>query len=377
MAAVSDAPWSRFSAADYDLRQWTRACLIDTGEGEPDSKDRYKLPVKEPGGAVNRGGAHAAAGVLAGARGGVQASEEQKRAAARKLLAIYRDDLDEEPPESLMTMAGMSTSANRAGEPVVYRRWYALEDIRILRSGEGGDGRTVEAYAAVFNSPVRIVDPQGEYEEDIVQTAFNRALDHARRGRDGWNVRVLYNHGYTVQGTPSERFSIPIGTPVDIRPESRGLLTLTRYSDTPLAEEILEAIRSGSVTSQSFSGRIVRSDPELKPGQRHRPAGGRLTRVRRLELGLREYGPTPFPAYQDAEVLGVRMSTPLYDSDSGDEATRTADPDGSTETPGTVSHEAPAADDPPAEGEHSIEHHQHRLWVLRMQEMCRERGIPL
>lgn len=279
-----------------------------------------------------------------------------------------RDDLNE---------AGMS-SANRAGGPVVYHRWYALEDIRILRSADGGDGRTVEAYAAVFDTPARIADHEGEYLEEIDRTAFNRAIDHARRGRDGWNVRVLYNHGYTVQGTPSERFSIPIGVPVDIRPEQRGLLTLTRYNETPLGDEILEAVRSGSVTSQSFSGRIVRSDPALKPGQKYRPAGGRLPLVRRLELGLREYGPTPFPAYADADILGVRMSTPPRDSDSG-EATRAADPDGSTETPGTASHEAPAADDPPAaEGdEHSIEHHEHRLFVLRTREMCRERGIPL
>jgi HK97 family phage prohead protease len=266
--------------------------------------------------------------------------------------------------------------ANRVAEPLVYRRWYALEDIRILRSGEGGDGRTVEAYAAVFDSPAQIADHEGEYVEQIDRTAFNRALSHARRGRDGWNVRVLYNHGYTVQGTPSERFSIPIGTPVDIRPEQRGLLTVTRYSETPLGDEILEAVRSGSVTSQSFSGRIVRSDPPLKPGQRYRPTNGRLPTVRRLELGLREYGPTPFPAYTDAEVLSVRMSAPLYGSDSADDAaTRTADPG---DTTGTGSDGPPAADDPPAvEGEHSPRYHQHALWRMELDRLCKEKGIPL
>lgn len=265
-------------------------------------------------------------------------------------------------------------AANRVAEPVVYHRWYALEDIRIVRSADGGDGRTVEAYAAVFDSPAQIADHEGEYVEVIDRTAFNRALDHARRGRDGWNVRVLYNHGYTVQGTPSERFSIPIGVPVDIRPEQRGLLTLTRYNETPLGDEILEAVRSGSVTSQSFSGRIVRSDPTLKPGQRYRPAAGRLPTVRRLELGLREYGPTPFPAYQDAEVLGVRMSTPRHDPDSEDEATRTTDSDDT----GTGPDGPPAADDPPAgDGEHSPRYHQHALWTMELERQCKAKGIPL
>jgi HK97 family phage prohead protease len=109
--AVSDKPWAQFTAADYTPEQWARACLIDTGEGDTSSKARYKLPVKEPDGTVSRAGAHAAASVLGGGRGGVQASSEQKTAAAKKLVAIYRNDLDEDPPESLLRMAGMASSA--------------------------------------------------------------------------------------------------------------------------------------------------------------------------------------------------------------------------------------------------------------------------
>ncbi|WP_239404653.1 DUF6582 domain-containing protein [Frankia sp. Cj3] len=257
--------------------------------------------------------------------------------------------------------------------PSRFTRWYALEDIRILRSGEGGDGRTVEAYAAVFDSPAAIRDHEGEYLEEIDRTAFNRAIDHARRGRDGWNVRVLYNHGYTVQGTPSERFSVPIGVPVDIRPESRGLLTVTRYNDTPLGEEILEAVRSGSVAAQSFSGKIVRSTPPLRPGEKYRAQRGSLPHVRRMELGLREYGPTPFPAYADAEILGVRMSTPRWDSDAS-ASTHTGDPDAD----GTSTSVEPAADDPPsATDTHSPRHHQHALYALRSRELREEKGITL
>ena len=155
-----------------------------------------------------------------------------------------------------------------------YMRLYALEDIHILRSADGGDGRTVEAYAAVFGEPAEIQDHEGHYVEVIDPSAFNRAIDHASRGRGGFpgSVKVLWNHGRDLSGTASDRFSMPIGIPVDIRAESRGLLTRTRYSETPLADEVLENIRAGSITSQSFTGRIMRSDPQLRPATSTAPA---------------------------------------------------------------------------------------------------------
>ena len=80
----------------------------------------------------------------------------------------------------------------------------------------------------------------------------------------------------TIHGTPSERGSVPIGVPVEIRPETRGLLTRTRYQETPFADEILENIRSGAITAQSFTGRIIRSDPSLRRGETYRPRNGQL-----------------------------------------------------------------------------------------------------
>ena len=85
------------------LEQWARACLIKPER--PTSKAMCKLPVREPDGTLNRNGIHAAAGALAGARGGVNAPPEQKRAAARKILGYYRE-LKEDAPESLYRVAG-------------------------------------------------------------------------------------------------------------------------------------------------------------------------------------------------------------------------------------------------------------------------------
>lgn len=102
--SLSSAPWDG-SASRFTPEQWRASCLADTGEGSPDSKDRYKLPVREPGGAVNRAAMGAAAAALAGGRGnGVQLPPAVKKAAARKLAALYRRfDLD--VPSSLKSMA--------------------------------------------------------------------------------------------------------------------------------------------------------------------------------------------------------------------------------------------------------------------------------
>ncbi len=104
--AFSDKPWGNISESDYkDADQFCAACLIDMNQpGKEKTKANCKLPIKEPGGTVNRNAVHAAAAALAGARGGVQAPPEQKRKAARALLRMY-SMMEEEPPESLRRLA--------------------------------------------------------------------------------------------------------------------------------------------------------------------------------------------------------------------------------------------------------------------------------
>jgi HK97 family phage prohead protease len=248
----------------------------------------------------------------------------------------------------------------------MYFRTYGLEDIHIVRSGQGdATGRLVEAYAAVFDSAAEIQDFEGHYTEEIDPGAFNKVLADISRSRAGLGkVKVMYNHGMTIHGTPSERGSMPIGTPVSIQPETRGLLTLTRYSETPFADEILENIRNGAITAQSFTGRIVRSDPQLARGDRYRPRAGKLPLVRRMELGLKEFGPTPFEAYSDAEIVGVRMSTP-----------GTWEPDEEQVTGTSPDEEAAAGEPLTPDGEHSARYHQHALYRLRSQKLREEAGL--
>jgi HK97 family phage prohead protease len=253
--------------------------------------------------------------------------------------------------------------------PLEYFRTYELEDIHIVRAAQGdATGRLVEAYATAFNSPAEIHDHQGHYLEEIDPAAFNKVLADIGRSRAGFGkVKVMYNHGMTIMGTPSERGSMPIGRAMEIRPETRGLLTLTRYSETPFADEVLENIRNGAITAQSFTGRIVRSDPELRHrGDQYRPQGGKLPTVRRYELGLKEFGPTPFEAYSGAEIVGVRMSTPgTWEPDEEHDEALPPDEEAAAGEPLTRTEDGGG-------DEHSARYHQHALFALRSRE-ARER----
>lgn len=100
---ISNRPWGQFSESDYSNEQWRRACLIHLADD--DVKANHKLPVREPDGTLNRNGVHAAAAALAGARGGVDAPPDAKRAAARKLIRLY-GEAEMEPPESLRRLVG-------------------------------------------------------------------------------------------------------------------------------------------------------------------------------------------------------------------------------------------------------------------------------
>jgi phage head maturation protease len=253
-------------------------------------------------------------------------------------------------------------------------RDYPLEDYQIVRTGDGdSSGRVVEAYMTVFGEPTVIHDHQGDYEEDIDRAAFNKRIADLERSKNGFGAaKVFYNHGMTIHGSPSDRYSMPVAVCEGIRVESRGPVTRSRYLDTPLGNEVLEMWRSGAITAQSFTGAIIRSSPELRRGQKYQPRtpGGPLPRVQRLELGLKEYGPTPFPAYQGAELVGVRMS-PLGTWTAADDETEETDTDNEALPP-----DGEAATGGPPEL-HPSRLNAHRLWHNRLDEACRQAGIAL
>lgn len=171
-------------------------------------------------------------------------------------------------------------------------RAYTFEDITIRSDG---DGRTVEAYAAAFNVPAEIRDRDGHYNEVLVPGSFTKTI--AERGT---NFGVFYNHGKTIYGTPDGNLSVPIGVPIEVSQDDRGVFTATRYLDNPLADSILDGIKQRAIRGQSFSGRFIKSTRSAASTR------GGLPTILRSEAAMKEYGPTVFPAYHEAMILGTR-----------------------------------------------------------------------
>lgn len=185
-------------------------------------------------------------------------------------------------------------------EHATYDRVFPLLDYEIVRSGQGGDGRTVDAYVSVFDTETEINDQYGRYREAIHRSAFTRTLNKANLLD---TVKVLLNHGMTLDGAPAPFGAIPIGVPIDIRADGRGLRTRTRYNDGDYADAVLSALKNGAMSGHSFRGRVHKSNPDRVP---RITRGGQLPLVTRMELGLSEYGPTPIPFYADAGVVAIR-----------------------------------------------------------------------
>jgi HK97 family phage prohead protease len=173
-------------------------------------------------------------------------------------------------------------------------RAYAIEDLHIRSDGSG---RVVEAYAAAFNVRTEIMDQDGHYHEVLPPTSFDRTIQHK-----GTNFGVLFNHARTVDGEPNPLATMPIGVPLEVKADGRGVFTATRYLDNPLADQTLNAIKAGAIKAQSFSGRFTKSIRSHPDGR----GRGSLPLITRNEVDMREYGPAVFAAYKEAAILGTR-----------------------------------------------------------------------
>lgn len=96
VSAITRKPWDG-SPVRFEDDEYQRACLIDRG-GDAPVKERCVLPVLEPNGELS----YAALAYAARKLNQANASEEQKTAAARKLLRYYR--LAEMTPPETVTL---------------------------------------------------------------------------------------------------------------------------------------------------------------------------------------------------------------------------------------------------------------------------------
>lgn len=223
--------------------------------------------------------------VVKDSSGEVVACHPTRKEATKHMSALYANTPDARSGELLT--------------PRAVSRTYQLEDMTIRSDGSG---RIVESYFAVFGVKSEVMDADGHYHEVNAPSLFTKTL--AERGL---NIPVFYNHARTLDGTPSGELSIPIGKPLEIKADERGVFSVVRYLDNPLADSILDGIRHKVINGMSYSGRFIKSVKSYPQGR----GRGRLPLIVRHEAAIREFGPTAIPQFPEAEILGTRAQQVL------------------------------------------------------------------
>lgn len=143
------------------------------------------------------------------------------------------------------------------------------------------DGLTLTGYAAVFNSPTRIANYEGDFTEVVAPGAFKRSINAHK-------PVIQFDHGtHPVIG------SVPIAAIKELREDERGLYVEARLFDNWMTEPLRDAIKGEAITGMSFRFSVVK-DTWTRAGGDH---------VRTLkEVKLYELGPVVHPAYLDTSV---------------------------------------------------------------------------
>ena len=151
----------------------------------------------------------------------------------------------------------------------------------------GDDGRTLEGYAAVFNTPTRIAATGGDFDETILPGAFTRSL--AQR------MPVLqFEHGRDPRVG-----AVPIGAIDSLSEDDNGLHVRARLYDNPVVEPVRQAIAGQSIKGMSFRFGV----PDGGDTWTRQRGGLELREIR--DADVHELGPVVFPAY-DTTTVSVR-----------------------------------------------------------------------
>lgn len=153
-------------------------------------------------------------------------------------------------------------------------------ELEIRKSGDNA-GRIVSGLAIPFNTPQRIVDRNGEWDETVRNGSFTKTL--AQRGD---RVKFLMNH---------DRSASPLGRALLLREDPAGLYGEFLVAKTAAGDEALELIRVGAIDGLSVGVRVLQAK-----WTKNRSA------CEWLECDLREISATAFAAYDAAQITGVR-----------------------------------------------------------------------
>jgi len=145
------------------------------------------------------------------------------------------------------------------------------------------EGRTLEGYASIFGNL--------DLGDDIIHPgAFAKTL--AERGG---KVRFLWQHD------PSE----PLGKPIELHEDARGLFFKAVISDTARGRDALALLRDGAIEGLSIGYESVKGGTDFEN------VNGRTVRHLR-EVRLHEISLVSFPMNESAGVTALKTATPYH-----------------------------------------------------------------
>lgn len=133
--------------------------------------------------------------------------------------------------------------------------------------------RTIEGYASTFGNRDRV--------GDIVQKgAFKKTIAERFANGSKKDIKVLWQHFH------------PIGLPIHMEEDSKGLYTVSKIAKTPQGDEALILADEGVVDKMSIGYDIIKSEPKDRDQILQ-------------EIKLHEYSMVTFPANEEAGITTV------------------------------------------------------------------------
>jgi 2'-5' RNA ligase len=214
---VSAAAWNG-SPAHFTDDQWKTSCILDRGATYTTAKTRYALPVREPGGTLNRRALASAQAALNGGRGGVKAPPAAITA-AKATLGRLRDQ------------AGLTTKAE----------WHVP-----IWKADDTDHRVV--YGVVLHPGV--TDSQGDdVSAEEIEQAAHRYLVESRK----------HDLQHAETAAPVEVVESYIA-PADLEVAGRPVLKGSWVMASHIRDDAIWAeVQTGAITGYSIGGSAVRT----------------------------------------------------------------------------------------------------------------------
>jgi HK97 family phage prohead protease len=153
---------------------------------------------------------------------------------------------------------------------------YKSFDCDFKINDDSGDGRTIEGYASTFGPPKDVVG-------DIVDKgAFKKSIrENGPKGTK--RIKMLWIHDK------------PLGMPIELSEDDRGLHFRARVSKTQFGDDALTYIRDGVVDRMSIGYRTIKEKFNEDEQANHLK-----------EVALMEISPVPFPANIQTEITAIK-----------------------------------------------------------------------